>query len=75
MHDAISLEELGIPSAAVVTEVFLHEAQVQCAALGMEVLDPVVIAHPLSTLTEAQIEDRAREAAAQARQRLLGRTK
>ena len=75
MHDAVSLEELGTPSAVVVTEVFLHEAHVQRAALGMEGLDPVVIAHPLSTLTEAQIEDRAREAAVQARQRWLGRTK
>jgi len=71
MHDAISLEELGVPTAVIVTEAFLHEAHMQRAALGMEELDPVVIAHPLSTLTEAQIEERAQSAVEQARRRLL----
>ena len=32
-------------------------------ALGMHDLAPVVIDHPLSTLTEAEIETRARQAA------------
>ncbi|MDE2571668.1 MAG: hypothetical protein KGM44_03980 [bacterium] len=72
MHDAISLEELGLPTAVIVTEAFVHEAHMQRAALGMEGLDPVSIVHPLSTLTDAQIHDRALDAAAQARRRLMG---
>jgi hypothetical protein len=39
---------------------------VQRAALGMEALRPVVVTHPLSTLTAEQLDARAREAAPQA---------
>jgi hypothetical protein len=61
----VSLEILGRPTAVVVTTEFVHEAEVQREALGMPALRPVVIAHPLSTLTEDEIERRAEEAAAQ----------
>ena len=43
----------------------------QCAALGMDALEPVVITHPLSTLTDSEIAQRAGEAAAQAKRVLL----
>ena len=72
MHDAISLEEKGVPTAVVVTEVFLHEAHVQRAALGMDGLDPVFIQHPLSTLSDEEISARASDAALQAVKVLLG---
>jgi hypothetical protein len=49
-----------------VTTEFLHEANVQRDALGMPDLAPVVIDHPLSTLSDAQIDARAAQAAAQA---------
>ncbi|MGA7865371.1 MAG: hypothetical protein WCA23_15530 [Stellaceae bacterium] len=42
-------------------------------ALGMRNLTPVVIQHPLSTLTEEEIEQRAQQAAAQCIDILLGR--
>jgi hypothetical protein len=38
---------------------------VQRAALGMNALRPVVVTHPLSTLTAEQLDARAREAAPQ----------
>jgi hypothetical protein len=72
MHDGVALEAAGLPTAVVVTSEFLHEARVQRGALGMERLEPVVIAHPLSTLTDAEIAERAREAAAQATRIWLG---
>lgn len=72
MHDAVSLERKGTPTAVVVTEVFLREAHVQRAALGMEGLDPVVIEHPLSTLSDEEIAARASDAARQAVKALLG---
>jgi len=50
----------------VVTTEFLHEAEVQRDALGMRDLAPVVIDHPLSTLSDAEIAARAEQAAAQA---------
>ena len=57
--------------AVIVTIDFVHEAQVQRVALGMEALEPVVITHPLSTLSEAEIESRAREAVPQINRILL----
>lgn len=62
MHDGFSLESLGVPTAVIVTGTFLHEARVQRAALGMAGLIPVVIEHPLSSLTDEQIGQRAGEA-------------
>jgi len=56
---------LGRPTAVVVTTEFLHEAEVQRDALGMRDLVPAVIDHPLSTLTEAEIEARAEQAVGQ----------
>jgi hypothetical protein len=38
---------------------------VQRHALGMDALAPVVVTHPLSTLTSEQLDARAREAADQ----------
>ena len=72
MHDGVSLEALNRPTAVVVTSEFEHESHVQRAALGMDQLDPVVIQHPLSTLTEAEIDARAADAAAQAKKIWLG---
>jgi len=65
MHDGVRLEAAGHPTAVVITTEFLHEAEVQRDALGMRDLVPVVIDHPLSTLTDAEIEHRAAQAAAQ----------
>jgi hypothetical protein len=72
MHDGIALEAAGRPAAVVVTREFVDEAEMQRAALGMEGLVPVVIDHPLSTISEAEIEARAEEAAAQAARIWLG---
>jgi hypothetical protein len=57
-----------------VTTEFLHEAEVQRDALGMHDLTPVVIEHPLSTLTDEEIEQRAQQAAARCVAILLGRS-
>jgi len=55
-----------------VTSEFLHEAEVQRAALGMPDLMPVVIDHPLSTISDAEIDARAAQAAEQAVRVWLG---
>ena len=67
MHDGVELESQGLPVAVVVTTEFLHEANVQRAALGMDGLQPVVITHPLSSLTDGEIDSRVREVVEQAR--------
>jgi hypothetical protein len=66
MHDGISLESLGIPTAVIVTTTFLHEARVQREALGMAGIVPVVIDHPLSSISEEEIRARAAQALGQA---------
>jgi hypothetical protein len=55
----VRLETLGRPTAVIVTSAFRHEALMQRDALGMPDLLPVVIDHPLSTLTDAEIDSRA----------------
>ena len=62
MHDGVTLETKGLPTAVVVTSAFVREAKVQGEALGMTDLAPVVISHPLSTLTDAEIDQRIAEA-------------
>ena len=59
MHDAIRLESLGVPTAVIVTTEFVREAKVQRVALGMNDLVPVVIQHPLSSLKDDEIRERA----------------
>ena len=73
MHDGIALEAAGRPTAVIITNEFLHEAEVQRDALGMHELAPVVIDHPLSTLTDREIDGRAQQAAGQCVAVWLGR--
>jgi len=62
MHDTVELEARGLPTALIITTEFQLEAQVQRDALGMAALDPVVIEHPLSSLTDGEIAQRAAQA-------------
>ena len=66
MHDAVGLETRGIPVALVITSEFTKEAEFQRRALGMDALKPVIITHPLSSLTAEEIDDRARQVVTQA---------
>jgi hypothetical protein len=64
---------LGRPVAVVVTTEFVHEANIQRDALGMPDLAAVVIDHPLSTLSDAEIAARAEQTVAQSVAIWLGR--
>jgi hypothetical protein len=75
LHDAVSLERRGVPTAVVVTAAFLQEAHVQRAALGAETLEPVVIDHPLSTLSDQEIDARAADAVGQVERVLTAGTR
>ena len=72
MHDTVELEKLGIPTALVITDAFMNEAEVLRAGLGMEALAPVTIGHPLSTLSDKEIEAKARAVVEPIKHRLLG---
>jgi hypothetical protein len=73
LHDAVGLETRGVPTAVIITAAFAREAEVQRAALGADRLDAVVITHPLSTLSDDEIQARAAEAVSQIRSVLRGR--
>jgi len=72
MHDTVMLEAKGRPTAIIVTTEFVLEAQTQRDALGMAALEPVVITHPLSSLTEAEIGARIEQALPQIERVWLG---
>ena len=74
MHDAVALESRGIPVAVVVTSAFTQEAEFQRRALGMDALAPVIITHPLSSITPEEIAGRAEEVVAQAVKVWLGQS-
>lgn len=62
MHDSVMLEAKGRPTAMIVTTEFALEAETQRDALGMAGLEPVVITHPLSSLTDEEIGRRIEQA-------------
>lgn len=65
MHDSVMLEAKGRPAAMIATSEFVLEARTQRDALGMTGLEPVLITHPLSSLTEDEIARRIEEAVPQ----------
>lgn len=62
MHDSVMLEAKGRPTAMIATSEFVLEARTQRDALGMTGFEPVVIAHPLSSLTDEEIGRRVEQA-------------
>ena len=59
MHDGSVLEERGVPSVAICTEVFFAAGKVQARVLGYNELEPLTVAHPIQSLTSEQIRGRA----------------
>jgi len=59
MHDGAALEECGIPSVAICSEVFFAAGKVQAKALGYENLEPITVGHPIQSLTTDQVRSRA----------------
>jgi hypothetical protein len=65
VRDGIALERLGLPAAVIITTEFLRETRLTRAALGMPGLEPVVIDHPVSSITEAEVGQRVAQIVAQ----------
>ncbi|OSC38829.1 UGSC family (seleno)protein [Mycobacterium decipiens] len=66
VNDAVRLEAAGLPTVAIVTTEFEHEARLQRESRGMVGLEPAVATHPISSLTLEQLDGRAAEIAPQA---------
>jgi len=65
--------KLGLPSAAIITTEFVNETELTKQAIGMPVLQPVVIDHPVSSITPVEIECRVAQIKKQAQDVWLGR--
>jgi hypothetical protein len=72
IRDSVALEKLGIPAAAIITTEFARETELTRTAIGMQGLIPIVIEHPVSSITQAEVESRATQVALQAPKVWLG---
>lgn len=63
MHDAIEFEKRGIPAANITTEQFVHTAKAVAEVWGLPDYPFVVIPHPLGSLEELTLRERAAQAA------------
>ena len=63
MLDGILLEKVGVPSASIVTDVFEVTARAMAEQWGLPYYRFLVMPHPIANLTEAELNQRAREIA------------
>jgi hypothetical protein len=73
VRDAVTLEKKGIPSVAIITTEFVRETELTRRAIGMQGLRPVVIDHPVSSITQSEVDSRTAQIALQAPKVWLGR--
>jgi hypothetical protein len=72
VRDAVTLEKMGIPSVAIITTEFVRETELTRRAIGMQGLRPVVIDHPVSSITQSEVDSRAAQIVLQAPNVWLG---
>jgi hypothetical protein len=72
VRDSIALERLGTPAACIITTEFVQETKLTRAAIGMPALVPVVIDHPVSSITAAEVAARVAQIEVQAQSVWLG---
>ena len=63
MLDGILLEKQSVPSASIVTDVFEVTGRAMAEQWGVPTYRFLAMPHPIANLTEAQIDQRAREIA------------
>jgi hypothetical protein len=72
VHDGIEMERLGVPSASIITHVFLNTAKAMTRMMGVPDYEFVVAQHPMSSLTEDECRQRAESIADDVERILLG---
>jgi len=61
--DGILLEKAGVPSAAIVTDVFEVTGRAMAEQWGLPHYKFLALPHPIANLTDAELDQRAREIA------------
>lgn len=72
IRDAVALEDRGLPSAPIITTEFVNETRLTRQAVGMPELRPVVIDHPVSSITAEEVALRVQMITEQAQEVWLG---
>ena len=63
MLDGILLEKHGVPSASIITDVFDKTGRAMAEQWGQPRFKYLAVPHPIANLTDAQLDQRAREIA------------
>ena len=66
------MERLGIPTASIITHVFLNTAKAMTRMMGVPEYEFVVAQHPLSSLTDEECRERAKSIVSDVERILLG---
>jgi hypothetical protein len=61
--DGILFEKVGVPAASIVTDVFEATGHAMAQTWGVPEYKFLAMPHPIANLTEAQLDQRAREIA------------
>jgi len=61
--DGIVFEKVGIPAASIITDVFQATGRAMAQAWGVPDYKFLAMPHPIANLTDAQLDQRAREIA------------
>jgi hypothetical protein len=69
--DGILLEKAGVPSAAIVTDVFEVTGRAMAEQWGVPYYRFLVMPHPIANLTDSQLDQRAREIVSEVAKLLL----
>ena len=72
MLDSIVFEQHGVPSASIITDVFIRTGDAMARAWGLKEFRFLNMPHPIANLTGDELDQRARDAARSVIERLTG---
>ena len=70
MHDGITLERLGFPTATIITSVFVNTAQAYTKLMGVPGFPYIVCPHPITNVGADGLEERVKQLTPQVAQLL-----
>jgi hypothetical protein len=71
LHDGVTLEQQGLPTATIITDVFIPTARAYTRLMGVPDFPYLACPHPITNVGAEGLEVRARELAPRVRQLLL----
>jgi hypothetical protein len=59
--DSIVLEQQGMPTASIITDVFMRTGEAMARSWGLKDFKFLAMPHPIANLTDAELDSRARD--------------